>query len=1011
MKKSMSENKNKEFYKGFDLISETQIPDCSSKGIYLRHRKTGLEVFHLLNDDEENFFAFSFRTPMKNSMGAPHIMEHSVFCGSEKFPLKEPFTNLMNQSVNTFLNAFTYMDKTVYPASSMVKTDYFNLLDVYSDAVFFPLLKKEAFLQEGYRIEFDKNGKPSAQGVVFNEMKGSYSSFESISADEQLKSLFPDTNYEFDSGGDPLFISDFSYEDFKAFHKKYYKPSNCLVFLYGNIPTTEQLDFFEEKFLNRLEKKYSFNEITSYHPIVDKEIEKMETPKECVFPLKVVKNTPFSGSTGSNVTLNWRCSLSSDIESYIEANFMTEVLAGNDSSPLSKALMESELGDDLAPWSGAINETRNFIISFGLHGVKRRNEKKVRTLILETLKKICKDGISKEDLDCALMSIEFVNREVVRSSGPYALVLLERALAGWNYGRNPAETLLYRAEFEKIRKNVQTDPDYVVKLIKRFILENEKMSFVVVRPSKSYLKKRDKKEKQNLKNNLKKQDISKLKEEQELFYKYQNHKETAEETSCIPCIHPSELSTEVEKSETKITDVKSGEKEITVFSNVEKTNGVGYFSVCFPLDLLTAEEYLYLPFFSYCASNSGWNGKSWDVCAKETALYSGGIYTKLLSSASAESENAKKQAERLKDYNVTNREWFLFKLRYLEETSEDAFKVFAECIKNFEFTDLKRIKNLLSEFQSTLKSSVVPNGAKFALRRSQCMKTHSAKVDEIWHGITQIFFLNVLSKMPTEEISKKFLLIKEKLLKSGAIIHFVADEKTMEKSINNLSAFIKESNLTRLSKKVIQNESEFEKVLLLPDEKGKIPEVENFIVDSQVGFASSTLPSAKFTQGLDASELVLGHWLSGTLLWERIRIKGGAYGAYASNSHLSGLFNFMTFRDPDPEKSVNTFIESLKDVLKMEISKDECDKNITGTYSEEVQPHSPNAKGTSGFYRTIFCITDEDRKNKLERLLSVKPEDIKNAALNILKYENEMRIVTIENKISKNASVNIKLPL
>ena len=224
-------------YKGFDLISENYVPDCKATGIYLRHRTTGLEVFHLVNDDPENLFAFAFRTPVKDSTGAAHIMEHSVFCGSEKFPLKEPFTNMMNQSVNTFLNAMTYSDKTVYPASSMVKSDYFNLLDVYADAVFFPLLKKEAFLQEAHRLEMDENGEFSIQGVVYNEMKGNYSSFDSVAAEIQIRSLFPGSNYAFDSGGDPIEIPTFTYEAFKEFHQKYYSPEKCLLFLCGNIPT------------------------------------------------------------------------------------------------------------------------------------------------------------------------------------------------------------------------------------------------------------------------------------------------------------------------------------------------------------------------------------------------------------------------------------------------------------------------------------------------------------------------------------------------------------------------------------------------------------------------------------------------------------------------------------------------------------------------------------------------------------------------------------------------------
>lgn len=1022
----MSKNKIKKSYKGFDLISETEIPDCSSTGIYLRHKKTGLEVFHLLNDDEENLFAFAFRTPIKNSTGAAHITEHSVFCGSEKFPLKEPFTNMMNQSVNTFLNALTYSDKTVYPASSTVKPDYFNLMDVYGDAVFFPLLKKEAFLQEGHRIEFDENENPSIQGVVYNEMKGSYSSFESVASDVQLRSLFPNTNYAFDSGGDPMVIPEFSYEAFKEFHKKYYRPSNCLVFLYGNISTEEQLDFLQTHFLDRIEKNISaesrLKDVSEnlipksdflLFPKVPKEFEEMEITKVQNFPIEVVETAPSSGATGSTVTINWLCGNTKNLTDYIEASFMAEVLAGHDASPLAKALIDSELGDDLAPLSGVFNETRNFAVSFGLHGVRKNNEKKVFKLIFQTLEKICNTGISKDDVDAALQSAEFTNREIVRSGGPYSLVLLERALNGWNYGRNPSDMLLYRAEFEKIRKNVENDSDYVVKLIKKFMLNNQKIAYVTVRPSKTYLLKREKSEKILLKKLLKNEDINQIKKDLESLHAYQNHRETQEELSCIPRLNLSSLSTEFEPIQTKILKVKSSSSlpDVPVLTNKEATNGIGYLEVCFPLDSLTAEEYMYLPFFSCCASNIGWNGKTWSECAKESALCTGGIYTRLLTSSGSHTKRAQKMAEKLKEYNITGREWLIFTVRYLDEKIEDAFSLFAESVSSYEFNDLKRLKTLLSESLSSLKSSIVPHGNRFASRRAQSQKTHSGTVSEMWFGLSQLFFLNRISKMPLEQIKEKFIDIKNKLFMSGAILHLTADENTMNISMKKIPEFIQNAKITPPLPKVEQDEESFKNQLLLKEENEQIPNLENFVVDSQIGFAASVLPGTYFGEKENAADLVLSHWLSGTLLWERVRTTGGAYGAYAASANLSGQFTFSTFRDPTPEKSLKTFIECLKDASLAELSDEECERSITGTYGEEIQPHSPFGKGTAGFFRTIYCVDEDDRHEKLVNLLKVKPKDVQLAAKKLYENANKEKSVIISNKTLKNTSVNVNLPL
>lgn len=1007
----MSKNTIKESYKGFDLISETEIQDCSSTGIYLRHRKTGLEVFHLLNDDEENLFAFAFRTPTKDSTGAAHITEHSVFCGSEKFPLKEPFANMMNQSVNTFLNALTYSDKTVYPASSTVKADYFNLMDVYGDAVFFPLLKKEAFLQEAHRIEFDENGKPSIQGVVYNEMKGSYSSFDSVATDVQIRSLFPDTNYAYDSGGDPLVIPNFSYEDFKAFHKKHYCPDNCLVFLYGNIPTEEQLDFLQANFLDRLEKKYPVPVSSDYYPNVPQEYADMETPAPREKTVRIKATAPASGATGSTVSVSWHCGNTKDLSSYIECAFMAEVISGHDGSPLTKALLDSGLGDDLAPICGVVNETRNFVATYGLQGVKKRNESKVFKLILNTLKEICKKGVSKEDVDAALTAVDFANREIVRAGGPYSLVLLDRALYGWNYGRNPADTLQYRQEFEKVRKHLAEEPDYIVHLIQRFMLENDRVSYVTVRPSKKYLSDRTKKESRLLKELVSKVDVEQVKKDLELLHAYQNHHETAEEVSCIPALDISQLKTDVENIVTDIQEIQTEKGMIPVFKNVEPTNGIAYFEVCIPTDCLDPEGYLYLTLFSYCSTNCGWLGKSWDVCASEAAVACGGVYSRTMMASKAKTARSEKLAERIEKYNCVERDWLIFSVRVLSEKMDEAMKVFSDALRGFEFTDEKRIKTLVSEAVSSIKSSVVPRGNRYALKRAQCTCSHGNIVEELQNGISQLFFLDRISKEKTENIVSVMNSMTEKLRKAGAILHLTADEATMEKAVARLPEFIKCTDLGPVKPAVKQDDEAFKKLLLLPGEKEAVPSSEVFTVDSQVGFAAAIYEGSFFGEKENSHDLVFAHWLSGSLLWERIRTGGGAYGAYAGCGNLVGLFSMATFRDPTPEKSLITFDKCLEDAAEALIDQEECVRNVTGTYGDEVQPRSPSGRGVAGFNRTLLCVDDSDRNDKLKNLLAVNPEEIKGSARRILEKKGSRRTVIIGGKNTKNTGVIVDLPL
>ena len=375
--------KKGEVYKDFTVLDVVSIDDCASKGIWLKHNRTGLEVFHILNNDEENLFAFSFCTPAQDNMGTAHVLEHSVLCGSQKYPIKDPFIRLANQSVNTYLNAYTASDRTVFLASSTVKADFFNLFSVYADAVFFPLLKPEIFLQECHRLELDKNGKPSIQGVVYNEMKGNYSSFENIASEICSNVLFSDTNYAFDSGGDPLEIPKLTLSKLRAFHKKYYCPANCRLFLYGNIPTREQLDLLDKEVLYRIRNAGSKAVI----PLRKKE----NSVKEFVRAFGPADEN--SKDAKSLVTLVWQTGDGTEDRSSFSVKnmFLAELLWGDDCAPVSKALLESGLGEEIAPQSGCSCSRLYSQLSCGLRGVEVKNAKRVQKVILKTLEDLCKN--------------------------------------------------------------------------------------------------------------------------------------------------------------------------------------------------------------------------------------------------------------------------------------------------------------------------------------------------------------------------------------------------------------------------------------------------------------------------------------------------------------------------------------------------------------------------------------------------------------------------------------------
>ena len=410
----------------YEILSESELPEYRCNGTLFRHLKTGCELYHLASEDEENVFAFTFRTRPRDGTGVAHIVEHSVLCGSERFPVKDSFLVMARRSLATFMNAFTYPDKTVYPAASAVEADYFNLMDVYGDAVFFPRLTEDTFLQEAHRLEIDAEGRLDIKGVVYNEMRGDYSSSESLATTASYTSLFsPGHPYSFDSGGDPEEIPDLDYEGFKAFWASHYQPSNCRIFLYGNIDVGKQLDFLDSHFLSRFGQLAVDSDIPIQAPLV--EPRRLEVP----YPLAE------GADSATSVIVNWLTVPVTDGAEALAMELLSQLLIGHDGAPLAKALRDSGLGEDLSPQCGLDTSFRQIIFSAGLRGTKRGDEAAIESLIVNSVQKAAADGFSAEALDAAMHGIAFANREIRRGMGAYGLRLFNRAARGWLHGAGP----------------------------------------------------------------------------------------------------------------------------------------------------------------------------------------------------------------------------------------------------------------------------------------------------------------------------------------------------------------------------------------------------------------------------------------------------------------------------------------------------------------------------------------------------------------------------------------------
>lgn len=996
-------------YKDFLLISIDDIPDYKAKGIYLRHKKTGLEIYHILKDDKENLFAFCFRTISKDNLGTAHIMEHSTLCGSEKYPLKEPFTTLSSTSLNTFLNALTYPDKTVYPGSSVVHDDYFNMLDVYADAVFFPKLDYATFIQEGHRLEMDENGKLSIQGVVYNEMKGNYSSFHHVVFDEQINAMFPNSYPSFESGGDPLEIPNLTYEQFLNFHQKFYNPDNCLLFLYGDIPTAEQLDFFDERFISRIENKYNCkNEIKNYdskRPLIKDEIQELKKLNllEKSSYKKVI--APDSGATGNFVSMNWYTG-KVDMEKY----YLSEVLFGNDSSPFSLALKTSNLGDDVN--CGNFGQFAEEFFSIGLFGVKKDDEQKVYDLIEKTIHKIYEDGICQEDIDSAIMGIDFYLREVNRYFGPPSIQIMEKVLKSWMNGNACNSNLTPISSFEKIKQKIKADKNFTKNLIKKYFIDNKVIVKFVAEPSSKFFEERNKSESELIKNLEKNLDKNQLKKDLDELHQYQQHIETPEETSCIPTTKLSSLNSKIERPVTNLQFIKGFDgSEIPLFISKEETNGIFYLDVLFPFDRLEPKYFQYIPFLSNVITNLGWNNKSWDECISESACVMGDVWGKFTTGKLSDVKEVQDYISKYKDYNFYGRQWLGISCKALTSMAEKTLSLLAEIITTMSFSDENRFGTLIQELISEKKAILVDSGLDYASKRAKCLLGPLQALSEILNGISQLYTVENYAKNSLRESLNIFEYIYKECLKSGGIVHITADEDSLNKILPLLEKFVQNAKITKLlpAKKITLEEL---KPYISQNDAIENKNIQIINYDSQTGYAFVSSPASEYLSKESASEIILASWLKSHTLWDKIRTTGGAYGSGVEADSLEKTLSFWSYRDPNPEKSLEVYLESLKEICENDFPKEDIEKTIVSCYGDVIVPVSPKDRGARSFTSMIYGISPDFKQINLNNLFEVTPQDVKNAAkrlYDLSQKQNQKAIFC--NKSDKSIGNNIKIPL
>ncbi len=977
---------------GFTVQSSTELPEYHGTGTLLRHEQSGAQVYHLHNDDPENMFSFAFLTPPPDSTGVAHILEHTVLSGSRNYPLKDPFLHLMKGSMNTFLNALTFPDKTVYPASSPVARDLFNIMEVYGDAVFFPLLKRELFQQEGHRLQFMADGTLERTGVVLNEMKGARSTHDAVAGDWAIRSLLPDTPYGYDSGGDPAEIPHLTYEEFVEFHRRYYHPSNCRIFLYGNIATERYLELLDERFLSHFH--------TQERPAPIPEQPRWESPRELerTFPLDASEDDVGQ----SSVTLNWLLFPVTDPVRLKALEVLGEVLLGHSGSPLQKLISESNLGEDLSSPSGIETDLREAIFAVGMRGTDPEKKGAIIDLIEGELRRLVDEGLDDELVTGAIRTVEFRNREI--RSGPTGIRLAGRLYRGWLHDAPPETTLEFRRPFDALKQELEENPNYFESMITDHLLNNPHRSTLVVRPDKEQLERERREAERDLaavSAALPEDEGVRISEEQRALEELQAQPDRPEDIERLPTLTKEDAPREVPRIPVERMRTSDG---VEVLRHGVFTNGVVYVDLAFSLDGISEELLPYIPLFTTAVTETGLSDTSYDAISNEIALKMGGL------NVSAEVSRIKASGDRAKGGPPadTPHAYLHVRMKCLRESLDEALELMLRILTDANFGNSERLATLVQETRNDYRAAIIPGGHNFAALRAARGVSGTARVEDSWRGLSQYFFLRNLADGSGEDaeaaradapgeavsppgggmdpggeggpgrgldsLSDVFYALRDSFVVRSRLIAAV----TCDPEAGPHVAERLEHALARLPMGAGLDEYRG-----LPVGRSEVPRHESLIVSSAVNYVAVALQGTAYGTAEYAAEAALAHILRTGRLWELIRMKGGAYGAFATTRGLEELFSFVSYRDPHVLPTIQAYGQAVDELVDSAPDERTVELAVISLIGREQRPLSPGEQNSYALRWHLLGLTPEMRQAHRDYTLGLGPEAVQQAARRI----------------------------
>lgn len=917
----------------YTKIAEEFLPDINEKAILYKHNKSGARVITIPAKDPNKVFCIGFKTAPINSTGLTHILEHSVLCGSEKYPVKDPFVELLKSSLNTFLNAFTAPDKTMYPIASLNLNDFKNLMDIYLDAVFHPQIynHEEIFLQEGWHYEIEKKEDPiTINGVVYNEMKGAFSNSDDVLFREIMHSLYPDTCYGFESGGDPKVIPNLSYEQFLNFHKTFYSPANSYIFMYGDLDMDERLDYLDKEYLSKYDYVLSPSRI--------------ELQKPFEKPIDVRREYPVSDEADLNdkYIFSYNISVGTvlDIKKVHASQILTQILFESEGSPVKDRLIKEGICENVE----SIFEPDIYqpIISVVGKGCKLENLEKFKTIIDEVLADVVKNGIKSEEIESALNYLEFTTREANFGSTPKGLIYGMSVLTSFLYDENkPFEYLKGLKYFDELRKEINTS--YFVDIVENDFLKNTHKSFVTLVPSLDCLKKEQEKLAKRLeeyKASLTDEEIDALILKNKNLRKYQQEEDSPQALASMPKLTLNDISSEPQDYNLNVVDSKH------LFSEYF-TNGIIYKKYLFKLNNFSNEELQYIKLLAKVYGLFNTKNHSYREIDTLTKKLTGGIYTDIIVPCHDKKYDA----------------YFTVSLSYLDSNKDEANKLVNDMLFNTEFVNKYRFKDLLIKFKDDMHGAIIGSGHSFAARRVQSYTVESAAYSENISGIAFLDFLNdLIDNFDTKGLNALNILqeLPNKLLtKESFFSHATSTKEQYELDKNSTDEFYNLLN----DKYESSNKFEF-KVNKLN---------EGFMAPIDVNFvARGGIVNDKF----NGSIKVINNYLSMAYLWQVVRVKGGAYGCFSKESFNESL-TFVSYRDPNIKSTLEAYDNIPSWIQNLDLTDEELIQAKIGAIGLLDDSCHVSLKGSRALTRYLAHTTFDDIKKIRIELINSTLSNVK----------------------------------